>query len=79
MQIANADKDTENPCTRLVGLWIGAAPAENRTEASQTTKKESYYMTREIPLLAIYLKKTETLIPKDTHSSIVYCQDTEAT
>ena len=51
---------------------------KNNMEAPQKTKNITIKQSSN-SILGIYQKKTETLIPKDTHSSIVYCQDTEAT
>ena len=73
-----------NPNIPFVGMYIGVATMENGMEASQNTTIEVPYDLA-IPLLGIYVKKTETLIQKDTctpmfNSSIIYNNhDTKAT
>ena len=50
-----------NPNIPFVGMYIGVATMENGMEASQNTTIEVPYDLA-IPLLGIYVKKTETLI-----------------
>ena len=50
-----------NPFALLVGMQIGAVTVENNMEFPQKLKIKLPY-DPEIPLLGIYLKKSDTLI-----------------
>ena len=57
----------QNPCTLLVGLYIGVFTNENSIRFLKKCKIELPYYPA-IPLLDIYLKKSKTLIQKDIWS-----------